>query len=108
MNNENPSGSFAATVVSAGIGCSAIGLMTVLATAFSSIKEFLNWWNPAGPLTGKIGVGIIAWVLSWILLHMLWKDKELPVRVVFGFSLILIFLGFLGTFPPFFEWFAGH
>lgn len=108
MKNEYPNGAFSATVVSAGIGCCMIGLMTVLVAAFSPLKEILTWWNPVGPLTGKVGIGIIAWILSWMFLHMLWNKKELPGRVVFGFSLFLIFLGFLGTFPPFFEWFGKH
>jgi hypothetical protein len=82
--------------------------MTVLTEAFGPIKEAMNWWNPAGPLTGKTGVGVIAWLVSWFLLYVLWRKKELPFRGIWILSLLLIALGWIGTFPPVFEAFSGH
>ena len=56
----------AAAFVSAGIGCAALGLLTTLAQMSGGVKHVLNWWNPAGPLSGKSGVAVIIWILSWI------------------------------------------
>jgi hypothetical protein len=92
-----------AAFVSSGIGCLVIGLMTTGAVLSEGLKNALNWWNPAGPLTGKTIVGVLAWLVSWAILHFLWKDKEVDFNKTFTITLILIGLGFILTFPPVFE-----
>jgi len=59
--------------------------------------------SPAGPLTGKTGVGVIAWLVSWIVLHTLWKDEDVALVRVLVVSLVLLALGLVLTFPPVFE-----
>ena len=93
----------AATFIASGIGALVLGLMTTGAVLSAGLKDALNWWNPAGPLTGKTGVAILAWLISWLLLNTLWKGKEVDLRKSFVISLILIGLGVLFTFPPVFE-----
>lgn len=102
-------GEAAAALLAGGIGCFVIGLMTTLAEfpALLSLKNALNWYNPVGPLSGKTGVGIIAFVLAWALGHYLLRTKEVSLKLYFTISLVLTFLGFLLTFPPFFQLFAG-
>jgi hypothetical protein len=97
-----------AAFVSSGIGCLIIGLMVTGAEMSEGLKNTLNWWNPAGPLTGKTGVGIIAWIVSWVILHTMWKDKDMDFGKVFIVTLIMIALGFLLTFPPIFSLFAAE
>ncbi len=97
-----------AAFVSSGIGCLFIGLMVTGAEMSEGLKNALNWWNPAGPLVGKTSVGILAWLISWAILHTMWKDKEVDFGKVFTASLILIALGFALTFPPIFELFAAE
>lgn len=98
-----------AAILSAGIGCALLGAATVLAEAIPSVKEMLTWWAPAGPLSGKTGVALSAWLVSWFALHFLWRERELPgFRGLFFSALLLIFLGWLGTFPPLFEAFTAH
>jgi hypothetical protein len=92
-----------AAFVSSGIGCFVIGLMTTGAVLSEGLKNSLNWWNPAGPLTGKTIVGVLAWLISWAILHFVWKDKEVDFNKTFILTLILIGLGFVLTFPPVFE-----
>ena len=92
-----------AAFLAGGVGTLVIGLMTTGAVISEGLKNALNWWNPAGPLTGKTGVGVIAWLISWVLLHAFWKDKEMDFNRVFTITLILIGVGFLLTFPPVFE-----
>ena len=101
-----PTGSAAAAFVAAGIGCVAVGFFTTLAQAIGPVKNLLNWWNPAGPLTGKTGVAVMVWLASWFLLHQMWKAKDVDFRKAFRATLILIGLGLLGTFPTFFEFFG--
>lgn len=97
-----------AAFVSSGIGCLVIGLMVTGAEMSEGLKNALNWWNPAGPLTGKTGIGVIAWLISWAVLHYLWKDKDVELGKAFVVTLILIALGFLLTFPPIFTLFAAE
>ena len=93
----------AATFISSGIGVLTLGLMTTGAVLSEGLKNLLNWWNPAGPLVGKTGIAIIAWLVSWALFNTIWKDKEMDFRKTFTITMILIGLGLLFTFPPVFE-----
>ncbi|GAB4417423.1 MAG: hypothetical protein Fur0044_13090 [Anaerolineae bacterium] len=97
-----------AAFVASGIGCLVIGLMVTGAEMSEGLKNALNWWNPAGPLTGKTGVGVIVWLVSWVILHSMWKDKDVAFAKAFTVTLILIALGFLLTFPPIFTLFAAE
>jgi hypothetical protein len=97
-----------AAFLSSGIGTLVIGLLTTGAEMSESLKNALNWWNPAGPLTGKTGVGVIAWLVTWVILHTFWKDKEVDFNKTFVITLVLIGLGFLFTFPPLFQAFAAE
>lgn len=99
-------GAIAAALISSGIGCFVIGVMTTAAEASNKVASILNWWGPVGPLSGKTGIGLIAWLASWVILHLLWKEHESSLGKALTVSLILIGLGFLLTFPPFFDLFT--
>jgi len=103
MQERLPNGPAAAAILSAGVGSAVIGLMTTGAVISAGLKSALNWWGPAGPLTGKTGVGVIAWLVSWIVLHILWKDEDVALVRVLVVTLVLLALGLLLTFPPVFE-----
>lgn len=96
-------GPAAAAILSAAVGSAIIGLLTTGAVISAGLKSALNWWGPAGPLTGKTGVGVIGWLVTWAILHKLWRDRDvLLVRVLIA-TLLLLALGLLLTFPPVFE-----
>jgi hypothetical protein len=96
-------GEAAAAMISGAIGTFVIGLLTTGSVIFEGLREALNWWNPAGPLTGKTGVGVIAWLISWALLNTVWKNEDYDLRKAFIITLILLALGVILTFPPVFE-----
>ncbi|HEX6290367.1 MAG TPA: hypothetical protein VFZ66_14350 [Herpetosiphonaceae bacterium] len=98
-------GEAAAAFIAGGIGCFIIGLLTTAAVISEPLKNALNWWNPAGPLTGKTGVGVIAFFISWAIGHVLWNDRDVDLRRTFIITMILLALGFVLTFPPVFEYF---
>lgn len=98
-----PSGSAAAALIASGIGAFVIGLLTTGAVISEGLKNALNWYNPAGPLTGKTGVGILVWLIVWAVLHNRWKDEEVTLGSIFTWTLVLIALGLILTFPPVFE-----
>jgi hypothetical protein len=100
-------GPAAAAFLAAGIGSMTLGLFVILSEALKSVNNALNFYNPVGPLSGKTTIAIAVWLAAWIILHSLWKNKQVNFAGIFTASLILIILGLLGTFPPFFDLFGG-
>lgn len=93
----------AAAMVAAGIGTFITGVMTTGAVISAGLKEALNLYNPAGPLSGKTTVGVLAWLISWYLINRAWHDQDRNLKQAFTITLVLIFLGLVLTFPPVFE-----
>jgi hypothetical protein len=103
---DKPEGPVAAAILAAGIGSLALGILTTLAEASESIKEFLNLYDPVGPLSGKTVGAVIIWLVAWGVLHMVYRNRAVESRRELAASLVLIGLGVLGTFPTFFQAFA--
>jgi hypothetical protein len=98
-------GAAAAIALSAGIGCAVMGLMVVLSEASKGVGKALDWWDPAGNLTGKTGVAIIAWLVSFGVLYGLWGKRNVAFARVWVAALVLVAAGFAFTFPPIFDLF---
>jgi hypothetical protein len=103
VKTEFTTGPAAAAMISGAIGTFVIGLLTTGSVIIEGLGDALNWWNPAGPLTGKTGVGVIAWLISWALLNTVWRGKDYDLRKAFIITLIGVILGLILTFPPVFE-----
>ncbi len=101
-----PNGPAAAAILAAGIGSLALGLIVVLSEASGTLLQALNLYNLVGPLSGKSSVAIVVWLVSWAALHVSWKERQVDFDKVTRFALILVGLGLLGTFPPFFDLFG--
>lgn len=103
-----PNGEACAALVAAGIGSAVLGLIIPISEAIPPLKTSLNWLSPVGSLSGKTGVMVIAWLIAWVVLHFLWKDTQRSLRTVIITTIILLGIGLLGSFPPFFEMFTAH
>jgi hypothetical protein len=103
-------GEAAAAFLAGGIGCFVLGLLTTLAEvpALANLKTALTWSVPVGPLSGKTGVAVIAFLVAWAISHFMMKGKEVNLKTYVIVAAVLTALGFLGTFPPFFEAFAAE
>lgn len=106
--NTLPTGPAAAAMISAGIGSLVLGLLTTGAEFSTALKDALKLYAPAGPLSGKTTFAIVAFLVSWIILGFMWKDKESNLKSAYTWTLVLVALGFLLTFPPFFVLFASE
>src|SRR5918994_5844652 len=118
--NTKPNGPVAAAFLAAGVGSLAIGIGVVLNEASATIKNaigidfnaFLQFdknfglGSGVGPLSGKVGLAVIAFAVSWVLLHLWLRGKEVNFRTGFTTALVLVALGFALTFPPIFLLFA--
>ncbi|MGZ5417874.1 MAG: hypothetical protein ACXWDI_11900 [Nocardioides sp.] len=103
---DQPEGPVAAAILASGVGALALGMLTTLAEASTSIKDLLSFYDPVGPLSGKTIGAVVAWLVAWGVLHMMWREKAVEASKVLTATLVLIGLGVLGTFPIFFQAFA--
>jgi hypothetical protein len=102
-----PEGPIAAAIIAGGIGAAALGLFTTLAEASEGVKDWLQWSDAVGPLSGKVLMGVLVWLVAWVVLHLALRSKPYETRRALVISLVLIGLGVLGTFPLFFQAFGG-
>ena len=103
MTRTKPNGPVAAAFLAAGIGAFTLGLLTTGAAASEALANALRWSTPVGPLSGKSTGAVIVWLVAWAVLGPRWRGKEVAFAPVYRWTLILLALGLLLTFPPFFE-----
>jgi hypothetical protein len=103
---DKPEGPIAAAILAAGVGALVLGILTTLAEANESFKEFLSFYDPVGPLSGKTIGAVVIWIPVWVILHLVYRGKAVESRKALTVALVLIALGVLGTFPIFFQAFA--
>jgi hypothetical protein len=105
---DRPEGPIAAAVLAGGIGCFVLGLLTTLAEANASFKDWLSWNDDVGPLSGKTGLTVIVWLIVWAILHAVYRGRRFETRRALLIALILVALGVVGTFPTFFQAFTSE
>jgi hypothetical protein len=106
---ERPDGPAAAAMLAAGIGMFTLGLLTILSEASTGLHDWLESWEfdqGVGPLAGKTTLSVIVWALSWIVLAIGLRRRDVNLKTWFWVALVLGVLGAIGTFPPVFEAFA--
>ena len=112
-----PNGPAAAAFLAAGIGAFVLGLTVTLHEAFPPTEGQTAFWDFAanfgigsgvGPLSGKVIIGTLAYVISFVGFGLAWRGREVNLRRVLIASAILLALGFALTFPPIFEAFAAE
>jgi hypothetical protein len=96
----------AAALLAAGSGAFVLGLLTTLAEASTGIKDFLQFNDRVGPLSGKTILAAIAYFGALLVFAVLFRGRQLTLRPVLGAVAILLILGLVGTFPTFFQAFA--
>jgi hypothetical protein len=108
---QNPAlknGPSAAAILAAGIGLAVTGLITVTSENIPAWLNALAWSKPVGALAGKTTLGLIGWVVSWVVLGVVWKDKDVKFGTILVVAVVLSVVGLLTTFPPFFDLFSKH
>ncbi len=96
-------GPAAAALLAGGIAAVVYGILIILSERVPVVATPLNWYNPAGLLSGTTSLTIIFWLLLWAILGNQWKDKDVNFRNIATTALILLVIGFLLTIP--FEFF---
>lgn len=104
-----PDGPAAAMLLSAGIGAVVLGLMIILAEVSPAANAWLGSFDlklGAGPLAGKVLLSVLAYAVSLASLWGLWRNKDVNLKTISMVAYLLMGLGFVLTFPPFFVLFA--
>ncbi len=96
-------GPAAAALLAGGIAAVVYGIVIILSERVPALATVLNWYNPAGPLSGITSLAVIFWLVLWAILGNLWKDREVNFQSIATTALILLVIGFLLTLP--FEFF---
>ncbi len=104
---ELPNGPVAGALLAGGIGAAVLGLVTTISAVSASFSNALNWSSPVGPLSGKVGVTVVLYLLSWLGLGFTWRGKNVDFNRIATIAFVLLAIGLLGTFPPVFDLIAG-
>ncbi len=96
-----------AAFIASGIGSVVLGLTVIGAEGNASIRSALTFTPAVGPLSGKTIVTVIAFVVSWIILYYVLRERPMRLGTSFAVSLVLLAIGLLLTFPPVFLLFGG-
>jgi hypothetical protein len=102
-------GPAAAALLAAGLGSATLGLMIVLVEASPrGFKNWLNFYDPVGPLSGKTIVAVAVYAISWIILGMALRGRNVRLERWVTATFVLIAVGILLTFPPIYQLFTRH
>lgn len=105
---DKPEGPISAAIIAAGIGAAALGLFTTLAEASATMKDWLQWNDRVGPLSGKTLLAVAVWLVAWAILHVTLRNRPFETRRALIITVVLLALGVIGTFPTFFQAFASE
>jgi hypothetical protein len=107
MKNKNTNGTVMSSLMAAAIASMVLGILTVLVEASPHFfKIHLNLFNRVGPLSGVSGFAIIAYAFSWLILAAKYGGTDVSEKRWFSGIFTMILLGFLLTFPPFYQLFT--
>ena len=105
---DKPFGPVAAAFISAAFGVLVLGILTTLAEASESVKDFLQFSDAVGPLSGKTIIAVAAWIVAWVILHLALRRRDPSPAAVYWITGLVLVAGLIGTFPSFFETFASE
>jgi hypothetical protein len=98
-----PSGPAAAVVLAAGLASFALGLLSVLTASSASVSSALTLSDRVGDLSGLTTATAVIFFATWGVFAIAWRHADPPLPRIAVASTVLIALGLLGTFPPFFN-----
>ena len=100
---ERPSGPAAAVVLAAGLASFALGVLTVLTATSGAVSDALTLSERVGDLSGVTTGAALVFFAAWIALALAWRRANPSLARATAVAGVLIALGLLGTFPPFYN-----
>jgi hypothetical protein len=105
--DQLPNGPAGAAILSAGVGCSVLGILALAGDASKAIAKLLTFYLPTGPLSGVSSLAILVWLVTWFVLASRWRTKTVAIAKVNVTAFLLLAIGILLTFPPFVDLLQG-
>jgi hypothetical protein len=105
---ERPEGPVAAALLATGVGSLVLAILVVIAEANESFAMSLAYSDRVGPLSGKTIWAMGAYAGSWAILAVALRGRRMNLRAVAVLAAVLLALGLVGTFSPFFELFKSE
>ena len=99
MDAKSTNGAALAAFLAGGIGAFATGFIVVLSE--TGVFAPPTIYGPAGGVSGRTTLAVVMWLIAWVVLHRAWKDRTVDSGRVAVATSVLVALGILGTFPPF-------
>ncbi len=111
-----PAGAAVAALLSAMIAVLTLALVnqvTAASSAFNAwVHEIGKLWMPGaqgiGPYSGKESLALVAWLGSWLVLHLALRKRDLEVSRWLVVFLVGVAVATTLVWPPVFEYLAGH
>ena len=98
-----PNGPALAAILAAGLAVFFLGFLTTLNEMAVGVHDWLIFQDRVGPLSGKTTMTGVAWLVSWAILHLAWRKREVPFLPVVTLTVALMVAGNVLMFPPVFE-----
>ena len=73
--------------------------------AGAPFAKTITYLKAVGPLSGKAIIAVAIWLVSWIVLALIMRGRNPGVKTALTVSGLLIAVGFVGTFPLFYDLF---
>ena len=117
-NVPNSSGVAASAFISAAVGCFTMMVVHHLADT-SKTREAFIWklgawipgsnnpsklWGNIGSYTGKETMLLVGWLVSWAVLHQLWKHKQVKSKTIFFWIFALMIASTAMCWHPLFPY----
>jgi len=111
-----PGGAAVAALLSAMLGMLTLAVVNVFTAASPSFNTWVHGvgklWMPGaegiGPYSGKETLALVAWLGSWVVLHVTIGRRDLDVRRWLIVFLVGVGIATTLIWPPVFESLAGH
>jgi hypothetical protein len=100
-------GAAAAAILAVAIGILVLGASALAGDASAPLARWFNLWKPTGPLSGVTLLAILSWLTAWFGFARAWSHRNLNLRRINLWALVLIIMGLLLTFPPFMDLLQG-
>lgn len=101
-----PDGPVAAALLATGVGALALAILVVASEASEAFGVSLTYFERVGPLGGKAIWAVVAFFGSWLVLAAALRKRDVNLGTIAVIACVLIALGWIGTFAPFFQLFA--
>jgi hypothetical protein len=95
-----PNGSGAAAILAAGIGAFSLAIFAIAADHIAWLRKLMMFYKPTGALSGVTTSAIVLWLVVWVILEIVWRNRNVVLGRVAAVAVALLLLSVLLTFPP--------